>query len=192
MTMMEENKHKLALATKQEARRYVRGLKKQYAEERLVELSAPVIAALLADSRLREARTVLLYHSLPDEVYTHRLIGQMLEQGKRVFLPVVISDTEMEIREYTSHTGMEQGNYSIFEPQGEPFTDYDAIDVAVIPGMAFDGQGHRLGRGRGYYDRFLAQAARTYKIGVCFPFQFLPAIPCEPTDVPMDKVVCGG
>ena len=57
--------------------------------------------------------------------------------------------------------------------------------------MAFDAQGHRLGRGRGYYDRFLAQAADVYKLGLCFPFQLVEAVPCEATDVAMDRVECG-
>lgn len=177
---------------KKTLRQWIRQQKAQYTEEQLVEMSETIIRSVTAHPHFVHARTVLLYHSLPDEVYTPGLITHALQSGKRVLLPVVISKTEMEIREYLPTTEMERSeDFHILEPQGKAFTDYAAIDCAVIPGMAFDAQGHRLGRGRGYYDRFLAQAAGVHKIGLCFPFQLLDSIPAEPTDVLMDCVICG-
>lgn len=76
------------------------------------------------------------------------------------------------------------------EPTGELFTDYDLIDVAIVPGMAFDREGHRLGRGKGYYDRFLAQLPHIYKIGICFPFQLVDKVPADVHDILMDEVIC--
>ena len=83
------------------------------------------------------------------------------------------------------------------EPIGEPFTDYAQIDVCLVPGVAFDAAGHRLGRGRGYYDRFLSKlyspshfpALSPLKIGVCFPFQRVAEVPSEPHDILMDEVI---
>ena len=72
---------------------------------------------------------------------------------------------------------------------GEQFTDYDKIDLALVPGMAFDAAGHRLGRGKGYYDRFLGEHPHIYKIGVCFPFQRVAEVPSEAHDVVMDEVI---
>ena len=63
------------------------------------------------------------------------------------------------------------------------------LSIAIVPAMAFDKQGHRLGRGKGYYDRFLSRIPNIYKIGVCFPFQMLESIPSESTDVVMDEVI---
>lgn len=178
--------------TKKELRKMIRQRKAQYSNEELVELSRPIIEAVLADHHFANANTVLLYHSLDDEVYTPELITIALKMGKRVLLPVVISKTEMEIREYLPTTTLELSeDFHILEPQGEAFTDYDTIDCAIIPGMAFDAEGHRLGRGRGYYDRFLSQADKVYKLGICFPFQLLDNVPCEATDVPMNQVMCG-
>lgn len=85
---------------------------------------------------------------------------------------------------------MTRGAFGIMEPSGELFTDYSRITLAVVPGMAFDSHGHRLGRGKGYYDRFLPLLPQAYKIGVCFPFQLVDDVPIEPTDVVMDEVVC--
>ena len=76
------------------------------------------------------------------------------------------------------------------EPTGRSFTDYASIDLAVIPGMAFDTSGNRLGRGKGYYDRFLSLLPPyIYKIGVCFDFQKFNEIPSEATDVTMDLIL---
>ena len=84
---------------------------------------------------------------------------------------------------------MERGAFGILEPTGEVFSDYDNVDAAIIPGMAFDGHGNRLGRGKGYYDRLLPRLTKAYKIGVCFPFQYFDEIPSEEHDVVMDCVV---
>lgn len=79
------------------------------------------------------------------------------------------------------------------EPVGSlfPQEEYDQIELAIIPGMAFDAMGHRLGRGKGYYDRLLPQLTAAYKIGVCYPFQFVSDVPSEEHDVRMNEVICG-
>ena len=102
----------------------------------------------------------MLYCSLPDEVYTMDMIHRLHGEGKKIVLPKVISDCEMELREYDGDADLEVGSFGIMEPCGKLFTDYEDIDVAVIPGMAFDKDGNRLGRGKGYYDRFLNAAVK--------------------------------
>ena len=129
--------------SKKSLRQYIRQRKARHTDEELVALSQPIVEAVLADPRFLEAQTVLLYHSLPDEVYTPGLIAAALRMGKRVLLPVVISRTEMEIREYLPTTEMAlSDDFHILEPQGAAFTDYASVDCAIIPGMAFDAQGH--------------------------------------------------
>ena len=95
----------------------------------------------------------------------------------------------MELRRYTGTSSLQPGAYGIMEPVGERFTDYATIDIAVVPGMAFDAQGHRLGRGKGYYDRFLAKVPDVYKIGLCFSWQMVDEVPSEANDIMMDEVV---
>ena len=101
-------------------------------------------------------------------------------------MPVVKGD-ELELRYYTGKQDLQKGSYNIEEPQGELLTNYDKIDLAIIPGVAFDSQGNRLGRGKGYYDRLLKQL-NAYKIGICFHFQICTHIPTETFDKPMDEV----
>ena len=84
---------------------------------------------------------------------------------------------------------MAEGPFHILEPQGAPFTDSDAIDIVLVPGMAFDAAGHRLGRGRGYYDRLLAAHPAWHKVGVCFPFQRVAEVPIDAHDVSMDEII---
>ena len=177
--------------TKEELRRSVRRLKQQYTPAQLEELSLPVIARLRP--RLVEAQTILAYYSLPDEVCTRQLIDELIAEGKTVLLPKVLDAGRMELRRYTGPHDLTAGAYGIMEPVGEPFTDYALIDIALIPGMAFDASGHRLGRGRGYYDRFLnsqwSMVNGQWLIGLCFDFQKVPVLPSDDHDIPVDIVI---
>jgi len=177
--------------TKEELRRSVRRLKQQYTPAQLEELSLPVIARLRP--RLVEAQTILAYYSLPDEVCTRQLIDELIAEGKTVLLPKVLDAGRMELRRYTGPHDLTEGAYGIMEPVGEPFTDYALIDIALIPGMAFDAAGHRLGRGRGYYDRFLnsqwSMVNGQWLIGLCFDFQKVPVLPSDDHDIPVDIVI---
>lgn len=175
--------------TKTELRHLIRQAKRQFSQDELGELSLSVIAQLESDEHFINARTILAYHSLPDEVFTHDLIRRH-SATKTILLPKVIGDGDMEIRRYTGEEDIKQGAFGIMEPCGELFTDCSLIDLAIIPGMAFDRQGNRLGRGKGYYDRFLSRAHNIYKVGICFPFQMVERIPTEPTDIAMDEVLC--
>ncbi len=173
---------------KKELRNIIRAGKRQFTHDDLRRLSLPVIERLMAHPRFVAARTVMLYHSLADEVDTRLLLNTVSD--KRVLLPKVTGEGIMELRVYTGPDDLSIGAYGIMEPAGCLFTDYSAVDLAVVPGMAFDKSGNRLGRGKGYYDRLLPLIGYKYKIGICFPFQLLDSIPVEPTDVPVDEVIC--
>ena len=172
---------------KDELRRQIRQIKRQFTSRQLEELSLPVLARLTP--LLQDAAVVMAYYSLPDEVNTHRLLDELVEEGKTVLLPEVVDDETMVVRRYRSSADLREGAYHIMEPVGEMFTDYQQIDVVLVPGVAFDADGHRLGRGRGYYDRFLNTVGTVSKIGVCFDFQKVQEVPVGPDDVMVDLVV---
>ena len=187
---------------KKELRRYIREQKRHFTPQQLGEMSLGIMSSLLSNPHVKDADTILMYHSLPDEVDTHPALDKLIAMGKKVLLPKVISDTEMTIHEYTGKDSLQPSEpYGILEPITPEFSILVAKAhqasqvnsqfsiVAVVPGMAFDKQGHRLGRGKGYYDRFLSRVPNIYKIGVCFPFQMLETIPSEPNDILMDEVV---
>ena len=173
--------------SKKELRQLIRQRKRQFTQQELGELSLAVVGRLSAHKRMAEAQTVMLYCSLPDEVDTHGLIDTLYGEGKTVVLPVVTGEGEMELRVYHGADSLRRGAFDILEPVGERFTDYESM--AVIPGMAFDDSGHRLGRGKGYYDRFLVNLPHCYKIGMCFDFQRVEHVPCESTDIAVDEVI---
>lgn len=171
---------------KNELRHNIKQQKRQFTSQQLAQLSLPVLDRLRP--LLRDAKVVLAYYSLPDEVDTHVLIDELVAEGKTVLLPKVLDDTTMELRRYTGLQDLCEGAYHIMEPVGMTFTDLSQIDVALIPGVAFDAQGHRLGRGKGYYDRFLSLIS-TKTLGLCFDFQKVAEVPVEAQDVAVDKVV---
>lgn len=177
---------------KRALRKQIREMKRRFTPQELAEQSLPIMKALLADKAVAEARTILMYYSLPDEVDTHDAVNQLVRRGKTVLLPRVIDGENMEIRLYEKPEDLQEGSYGIMEPTGEPFTDYAAIDVAVVPGMGFDTSCRRLGRGKGYYDRLLPKAANACKIDVCFGFQLLASIPADGHDVKMDRIITHG
>ena len=174
--------------TKSDLRQEIRRRKAACPAEERAALSREVIAALADAPQWKAAHTVLLYHALPDEVDTLAHIRQATDEGKRVLLPVVVGN-DLELREYRGEGCLAEGAFHIQEPQGAPFTDYAAIDLAVVPGVAFTRDGHRLGRGRGYYDRLLPRLRNTYKLGLCWPFQLVGEIPTELHDILVDRVI---
>ncbi len=174
---------------KSELRKIIRDRKRQFTQQQLDELSLDIIRRLLDHPKVKQAHTILLYYSLPDEVNTHQVIEELVKQDKVVLLPKVIDGENMEIRKYTGIQDLALGSYNIMEPTGELYTHYSTIETAIIPGMSFDRNNNRLGRGKGYYDRFLTKIPQAYKIGICFDFQKFEEIPTGEFDLPMNEVL---
>ena len=175
-----------ASPTKVVLRQQMRDAKRKHANE-MPKWSASVVERL--QRRLADSKVILAYWPLADEPDIRQLVDNFVAAGKTVLLPRVIDNERMELHRYTSPDDLREGAFHLMEPIGRPFTDYAQIDTALIPGVAFDAACRRLGRGRGYYDRFLAACRGIHKIGVCFPFQHVPEVPAEAHDVLMDEVV---
>lgn len=171
-------------------RKQIRSLKQGHSHQEMCLLSERITESVLSLPQVVAAHTLLLYNSIRGEVGTARLISRLLGQGKEILLPVVTGSETMELRRYTGFEPMSESPLHIMEPDGDAFTGYDRIGVAIVPGLAFTPDGRRLGRGRGYYDRMLKLLGNTYKIGVCFPFQLVADIPTGRHDVAMDIVIC--
>ena len=134
----------------------------------------------------RQAKSVLLFWSLPDEIDTHSFVKKWARQ-KQLFLPV-IQDGKMYIKPYTDEKDMAEGSFKILEPQTLLFGDINQIDVFVIPAVAFDKENNRLGRGKGFYDKLLCLVS-AYKIGIAYPEQIVDVIPTEKHDIKMDIIL---
>ena len=175
-------------------RQQMRTAKRQHASQ-MAQWSAEIVEKLYARLCTNPVAvppsplTIMAYWPLPDEVDIRGLLDRLVGEGHTVVLPRVVNDQTMELHRYTGRAALVEGALHIMEPTGEPFTDYDAIDVALVPGMAFDAAGHRLGRGRGYYDRFLTMHRPRKTIGVGFPFQRVAVVPTDGHDVCLDEIM---
>lgn len=171
---------------KRKLRRQIAQEKKRHSTTELTANSAALLDKLEQHPLFKTARTVLLYYSLGDEVQTHDFVEKWHRQ-KDILLPVV-KGNELKLRLYAGKENLHTGEaYHIEEPVGSEFTDYESIDLAIVPGVSFDRQGNRLGRGKGYYDRLLP-SLHSYNIGICYHFQLCDKIPAEPFDRKMDEV----
>ena len=139
------------------------------------------------------ARALLLFSSLPDEPDTASLLARAWQDGKQVFFPRVRPDGAfLEIRAVAAREHLRPGAFGIAEPDPAccPETSPTLLDFARGPGLAFDRSGHRLGRGRGYYDRLLAEISPAcFRAGFFFACQELAEVPREPHDQRLHAVV---
>jgi 5-formyltetrahydrofolate cyclo-ligase len=171
---------------KNELRKSIRSLKAAHTDAQLAQQSDTICKSIMEDDLFKKSEVVFVYWALKDEVDTLNLIEEVFT-NKTILLPVVVG-SELELRVFKGKEQMKQvPPYGIYEPQTEVFTEYDKIDLALIPGMAFDKQNNRLGRGKAFYDGLLPALACP-KYGLCFDFQLVDEIPVESHDIPMDKV----
>ena len=170
---------------KHEVRKKIKGLRLMLNEEERISAAEAVFARLEKTAAFLVAEKILMYHSLPDELPTHQFLEKW-KDSKRFYLPRV-NGVNLEILPYDK-SRLELGSFHIEEPVGDNIADPSEIELIVVPAVAFDRRGGRLGRGKGFYDRLL-ESTRAAKIGVGYEFQLLDQLPTEPHDVPMDIVI---
>lgn len=154
--------------------------------EEVAEQSALIIAQLEQMTLFREAQTVLLYYPIRNEVDLRPLLTKY--EGQKTFLFPVAHRHDMEVRPYDGEDMMRKGRLGIPEPQTATFKG--RIDLMIVPGVVFDRHRHRIGRGGGYYDKFIAKYPLVPKIGVCYSFQLQHHdIPHTWRDKKMDRVI---
>ena len=170
---------------KKALRSEIKVLKKQHTKEQLLEQSEKILDKLEQHPDFVKAERVMLYSALPDEVQTQAFLEKW-HLKKQIILPTVAGDDIIPVA-YEKDTDFAVGDFNILEPQNEPYKG--GFDLIIVPGVAFDRHGNRLGRGRGYYDRFLSQHLDVKCIGICFDFQLVDEIPTEPFDIRMDEVI---
>ena len=155
-------------------------------KEQVAEQSALILAQLEQMSSFIEAKTVLLYYPIHNEVDLRPLLAKYA--GQKTFLLPVTHRRSMEVRPYDGEDMMRKGRFGVPEPQTETYHGH--IDLILVPGVVFDQHRHRIGRGGGYYDKFLAKHLHTKKIGVCYTFQLKKHdIPHTIRDHKMDRVI---
>jgi 5-formyltetrahydrofolate cyclo-ligase len=159
---------------------------------------------MILSSVWRESRTVLLFMSMKQEIDTHFLLEEALFSGKNLFVPRIMNDDMSFFRIDSLETRWNKGVFGILEPEMNHHNEFifDKIDfplLVVVPGLAFDQNGCRIGRGKGYYDRFLSKLKEfsrnnqqnSVTIGFCLQEQLVNYVPTEDFDQKVD-VICTG
>lgn len=167
-------------------RREIAAKKRAMTGAQILAASENLACQLFAHPLYQRAGAVYAYLSYNQEVRTQAILRQAAADGKRLAVPK-ITDGRMDFLWLTDRTRLEPGFGGILEPvEGEIA---DAVDALVLmPGLAFDRQGHRMGYGGGYYDRFLAREPHP-TIALCYDFQLLDCLPTEDHDIPVDVVL---
>jgi 5-formyltetrahydrofolate cyclo-ligase len=171
---------------KQQLRSEIKARLQSLSNEEKVCQSENILRQLEELPLFQQAGIVLLYWSLPSEVQTHKIVEKWSKK-KTILLPVVYGN-ELLIKAYTDNSCLEIGAFEVCEPNTEEFTNLSAIDLCIVPGLAFDKNGNRLGKGKGFYDKLLPKISCP-KIGICYDVQLVDNIPCDEWDEKVDFVV---
>lgn len=173
---------------KREIRHKIKAMKAMLLETEKIEAAEKVFARLEETAAFMLAEKILMYHSLPDELSTREFLKKW-GTLKKFYLPRV-NGVNLDILPY-DESRLELGAFHIEEPTGSDTVDADEIELVVVPAVAYDRKGNRLGRGKGFYDRLL-KSSRATKVGIAYDFQIVEEIPTEEHDVPMDLVITPG
>ena len=171
---------------KQALRKDMASLKRSYEKTALLDLSVKIMSRLEETKLFQQASCIALYHALPGEVQTADFIEKWYRH-KRILLPVV-KGNDLQLFIYTGKESLKNGAFGIWEPSEDSTVPEEDIDLVIVPGVAFDRQHNRLGRGKGFYDRLLSTLSAP-KIGICYSFQLKEHIPTEPFDKKMDLIL---
>ena len=173
---------------KKELRRQIRDQKRAMTEEQIVAASERLGELFLNCEQYKAAKTIYGYLPYNQEVRTTPMLEQALKDGKKVAVPKCYGD-QMEFIYLEDLTKVEKGYANIPEPiEDGPVAD-DVTALVLMPGMAFDAEGHRLGYGGGFYDKFLEREPNHPTLALCYEFQMLPHLETEAHDIPVDYVL---
>ena len=173
---------------KAELRRMIREKKRAMTTEEIESRSMQLGEKFAASEQYREAKTIYGYLPYNQEVRTIPMLERALSDGKRVAVPKVYGE-EMKFIYMDDLSKIEKGYAGIPEPVANGPVADDPTALVLMPGLAFDPMGHRIGYGGGFYDKFLAGEPGHPTVALCYEFQMLPALETEEFDIPVDCVL---
>ena len=173
---------------KKALRQMIRDKKRTLTAERIMDASVRLTGLFCDTEEYRNADTIYGYLPYNQEVRTELILERALSDGKRIAVPKVYGDV-MRFIYINDFSGLEKSDMGIPEPiADEPIAD-DVDAVVLMPGLAFDPQGHRIGYGGGFYDKFLANEPNHPTVALCYDFQMFPQLETEEFDIPVDRVL---
>ncbi len=182
-----EINNELIRQEKKQLRKHIRALKNSITFEEKKKRSEVIWQQVEQLAEFQQAQYVMLYWSMEDEVFTHEFVKKHA-MHKKIILPAIIGDN-LVLRQFEGEQNLSPDKqYQVMEPTGSTFDTPEKLGLIIVPGVAFDAQNNRLGRGKAFYDKLLKSVSCS-KVGVCFDFQFVDKVPCEATDIKMDQVI---
>jgi 5-formyltetrahydrofolate cyclo-ligase len=177
----------ISLLEKQKVREQMLEKRSAMSKEEVAEKSAEIVRKLVALPEFEKARSVMLYSSVRNEVITDKAIEEARRLGKKVMLPVTnTAEKKIYACEFREGEKLTKGPYGISEPERK--IAVENIDLVLVPGIAFDREGGRIGCGFGYYDVFL-KTTSAKKVGLSFDSHIVEKLPQKEYDVVMDAVI---
>lgn len=173
---------------KTELRREIRARKRAMTEAEIETRSAKLAQLFFASEAYQNAKTIYGYLPYNQEVRTVPMLERALKDGKKVAVPKVYGD-EMKFLYLDDLNAVVKGYAGIPEPIADEPVAQDKTALVLMPGLAFDPQGHRIGYGGGFYDKFLAAEPNHPTLALCYEFQMLPKLDVEDHDIPVDTVL---
>ncbi|MCM1401947.1 MAG: 5-formyltetrahydrofolate cyclo-ligase [Bacteroides sp.] len=170
---------------KDDIRRRVKARKRLLTEIERNEAASRVFEQLERIAAFALSNNILIYNSLPDELSTRGFIDKW-SGSKRFFLPRV-NGVDLDLLPYEK-TSLKMGAFHIEEPTGDDISDPREMELIIVPAVAYDRSGNRIGRGKGFYDRLLPRS-NAYRIGVAYDFQLFDELEVDEMDVPVDMVI---
>ncbi len=184
---------KIQLSYKNDVRKKIKSIRDGLSESFVGENSNIIANKLFSLNAINKASIILIYYSIHNEVNTHGIIEKLILMNKKVALPICKQDkNDLSFSIISSISELKSGSFGIMEPDPDKFSFVhpEAIDIVIVPGIAFDRVGNRIGYGKGYYDSFLSLLSHSQlKIGLCFDFQIFDKLPYDSFDVPVDCVI---
>lgn len=174
---------------KQELRHEMQEQRATLSAEQVEEHSRLIAAKLNALHPIINARRIMGFASIRNEVNLGSFLEDQAAQGKTVLLPRVDKKNNLDAAEFEGWNLCRSGGFGIMEPTG-PACSLKEIDVVLVPGLVFDAHGYRLGYGKGYYDRFIKLLpSNTFVCGICYEFQVVDDIMPHDKDIPVHWIV---
>lgn len=173
---------------KKELRAHIRAQKRAMSPEQIREKSEKLAQMLYATHQYQAASVIYGYLPYNQEVLTTPMLEQALQDGKKVAVPKVYGDT-MRFVYLEDLSCVAEGYAGIPEPIADEPVAFDTKALVLMPGLAFDSKGNRMGYGGGFYDKFLAEEPEHPTVALCYDFQMVDEIPTEEYDIPVDCVL---
>ena len=174
---------------KTELRTLMRKKRSSLSDKEINEKSKEIEKKLFSLDKFLSAKTVMIYMSAFGEVRTDAIIERLISDKKKVVVPITHTDTETLTLSYiNSMDDFTKGAYGIREPSSINECNVSDIDAILVPGIAFDVKGNRIGFGKGYYDKLLSES-EAIKIALCYDFQIVQEIDADEHDIPMDMII---